>query len=202
MTTATGEFAINYAGESNAAPYTNASMAYPTGSGTGQVLSGVFRYNAGATTVVHRYTGSMGSGEIRSKIELGTIGTGGDESGAAIIDTNGDGYAVKLQSSTALVIVRLDNFATADFLDSATVSACATGDVVELRRSAAGQFTVWRNGTQLTDLDVTDTTVTAGLSAGPMIVADNVGNSTIVSWAIDGIAASARTPGLCLLGVG
>lgn len=200
MTTATGEFAVNYAGLGDSNPYTNASLTYIS-TGRAQIASGVLRYASGNAEVAHRYNGAMGSGEIRSKIELGTIGTGGDELGAAILNSSGDGYAVKITGTTSAVCVRLEALAIADFPSSGTISA-ATGDVWELRRNG-NNFTVYQNGSIVSALSFTDSTVTTGLSFSPLIIANNTGAATLISFAGDGIAAVAASSNkMLLLGVG
>jgi hypothetical protein len=200
MTTATGEFAINFAALGDSNPYTNANLTYIS-TGRAQVASGVLRYASGNAEVAPRYNGSMGSGEIRSKVELGTVGSGGDEAGAAILNSSGDGYAVKITGATSAVCVRLAALAIADFPSSGTVSA-ATGDVWELRRNG-NNFTVYQNNTIVSALSFTDSTVTTGLSFAPLIIANNTGAATLVSFAGDGIAAVAASSNrMLLLGVG
>lgn len=191
MTTATGSFALNFAALSDTNPYTNASLT-EIGTGRGKILSGVYRWASGASSrTAQVYNGTV-SGNLAAKIEFGTAAGSGDAIAAIICDTSGNGYAAVCNSATSLSLIRISALAQADVLGSGNPAA-ASGDVVELRLNPTTHLLeVYKNGSTLS-ISATDSTVTAGLKPGFLAIADNTGNATIKSFALDGYAAAGPT---------
>lgn len=191
MTTATGSFALNFAALSDTNPYTNASLT-EIGTGRGKILSGVYRWASGASSrTAQVYNGTV-SGNLAAKIEFGTAAGSGDAIAAIICDTSGNGYAAVCNSATSLSLIRISALAQADVLGSGNPAA-ASGDVVELRLNPTTHLLeVYKNGSTLS-ISATDSTVTAGLKPGFLAIADNTGNATIKSFALDGSAAAGPT---------
>ena len=191
MTTATGSFALNFAALSDTNPYTNASLT-EIGTGRGKILSGVYRWASGAAfRTAQIYNGSV-SGNLAAKIEFNTAAGSGDAIAAIICDTSGNGYAAVCNSATSLSLIRISALTQADVLGSGNPAA-ASGDVVELRLNQTTHLLeVYKNGASLS-ISATDSTVTAGLKPGFMAIADNTGNATIKSFALDGSAAADPT---------
>ena len=191
MTTATGSFALNFAALSDTNPYTNASLT-EIGTGRGKILSGVYRWASGAASrTAQIYNGSV-SGNLAAKIEFNTAAGSGDAIAAIICDTSGNGYAAVCNSATSLSLIRISALNQADVLGSGNPAA-ASGDVVELRLNPTTHLLeVYKNGSTLS-ISATDSTVTANLKPGFMAVADNTGNATIKSFALDGSAAAGPT---------
>lgn len=189
MTTASGSFAINFAAIGDTNPYTNSNLTY-VGTGRGKVLSGVYRWASGAASrTAQVYNGSV-SGNLASKIEFATAAGSGDSIAAIICDTTGAGYAAVVNSATSISLIRISALAQADVLGSYAPSL-VSGDVVELRlNQTTHALTVHiNNGSAVAS--ATDSTVTASLAPGYMAIADNTGNATIRSFALDGSATAA-----------
>lgn len=193
MTTASGSFAINFAALSDVNPFTSSSLTY-IGAGRGKVLSGVYRWASGAASrTAQIYNGSV-SGNLASKIEFATAAGSGDAIAAIICDTTGAGYAAVVNSATSISLIRISALAQADVLGSYAPSL-ASGDVVELRlNQTTHALTVHiNNGSAVAS--ATDSTVTASLAPGYMAIADNTGNATIRSFALDGSVTAAVLSG-------
>lgn len=193
MTTATGSFAVNFAALSDVNPYTNANLT-EIGAGRGKILSAVYRWASGAASrTAQVYNGTV-SGNLAAKIEFGTAAGSGDAIAAIICDTSGNGYAAVCNSAISLSLIRISALAQADVLGSGNPAASA-GDVIELRLNQTTHLLeVYKNGSTLS-ISATDSTVTANLKPGFMAIADNTGNATIKSFALDGSATSAVISG-------
>mgnify|MGYP000957642709 CR=1 FL=1 len=191
MTTATGSFSIDFSVLSDTNPYTNANLT-EIGAGRGKILSGVYRWASGASSrTAQVYNGTV-SGNLAAKIEFNTAAGSGDAIAAIICDTSGNGYAAVCNSATSLSLIRISALAQADVLGSGNPAASA-GDVIELRLNQTSHLLeVYKNGSTLS-ISATDSTVTAGLKPGFMAIADNTGNATIKSFALDGSTPSGPT---------
>lgn len=188
MTTATGSFSIDFSVLSDTNPYTNANLT-EIGAGRGKILSGVYRWASGASSrTAQIYNGTV-SGNLAAKIEFNTAAGSGDAIAAIICDTSGNGYAAVCNSATSLSLIRISALAQADVLGSGNPAASA-GDVIELQLNQTSHLLeVYKNGSTLS-ISATDSTVTAGLKPGFMAIADNTGNATIKSFALDGSTPS------------
>lgn len=193
MTTATGSFAINFAALSDVNPYTNPNLSNVL-TPVGKILSGVYRWASGSDSrCAMRYNGSV-SGNLAAKIEFGAAGGSGDEIAALIVDSTGAGYAAVCRSTSQISLIRISALAQADVLGSAAPTL-ATGDVVELRLNRTTHvLSVHINGAAAS-ITATDSTVTASLAPGFMAIADNTGNATIKSFALDGAVTAATLYG-------
>lgn len=186
MTTATGEVAVNYAALGDVNPYTNGSFTY-IGTGQLKIVSGTALYASGSSPVAHRYNGSMGSGTVAAKVEIGTGFAGGDDVAAAVLDASGNGYAFKVTSSVTGSLQILTALAAGGLVNTSLVAT--SGDVFELRWATNGDLRVYKNGVIDTNFNATDTTFTSGLSFAFLTSADNFGTATALSFAGDGIVA-------------
>lgn len=198
MTTATGDFAIDFAPLGNSDPYTNANLTqFDTGYNV-KILTNVLRPSATGTSVFGArriyYNGTMTAGAtVRSTIEIANAGAG-DYEIAWAIKTDGTGYAIRA-SGTAVSLVTVTGVAGSPAftgLVSGTAASMASGDLLTIEvipdTPAPGTNTIngLLNGVLISGVTITDATYT-GLRPGPGFDAGNTSASTIRSWAGDGI---------------
>lgn len=195
MTTATGDFAVNFAALANADPYSNANFT-PIDSGLAvQILSSALKpSNTGGGQFGlrrFRYNGAMQAGAIiRAKVEIGNAASG-DEDNCAIIDSTGAGYLLQI-NATAVGIRTVNAAGTTAGLVGATATSAASGDVFVLELNQATHTLVgYLNGTAISGFSVTDSTYTTGLAFGFAFDSENSNASTIKSFAGDGISLAA-----------
>lgn len=191
MTTATGDFAINFVPLGNVTPYTNASLTY-VGSDRLQVLSNAVKDASGSFTPVCRYNGTMQSGAtIRSKIEIGNNGAG-DAFMCQIVNSVGTGYLLYTINATLLGIKYITaGVVQAGVIGSTGTYAGLTGNILMLELvQSTSTLNAYENGGLITGPGGVDTTTTSGLAFGLGIDAQNTNASTIRSFAGDGLPPS------------
>lgn len=188
MTTATGEFAINFAPLSNANPYTNASLTYGTGD-QHQILSNVNKPTGFTGRTRHYYNGSMSaSATIRAIIEVAANPGSSDDHVLWIATTAGVGYFATLNGVNVAISHTVNGG-----LVSTTITAPVSGDLVSLELNQSTHvLTLYVNGVSV--LNTTDSTTTAGLTAGYGFFPNNGNDATTRSFAVDGLAAAAGKP--------
>lgn len=189
MTTATGDFAVNFVPLSNVDPYTNASLSY-VGTERFQILSNVLKPSLNGFGPLLRYNGSMtAGGNIRSKIEVGTASAGGDQIIAIIVDSSYNGYGLRI-NGTGCAIARWDAGSYTGLI-SGTASTAASGTVFELERvHATNTLNAYCNGSLISGMSTVDATYTTGMSFGIAMYPDNSNLSDVLSFAGDGTASA------------
>lgn len=197
MATVTGEYAINFATESNENPWVDANFTLRTAA-TGRIESGVL---TGSTTCWYEHSGgAYDGGDVTAKMELGATSGGGDYARCGCLDENGDGYVFSAgdSSSNNCGILRYDNWVYAAVVQLTTVGTLASGSeiAITVTKGSPNTIVVTHNGSQIqstTDSGATLGTVHAGLGT----VNGNVAGTTIRSFAVDGLSggggASAST---------
>lgn len=98
MTTATGDFAIDFSGLGDVSPYTNVNFTVE-GASTFKIESGALEPNTGGYTFF-AYTDQATIGDVYViKIETTFSNAGGNPAVAAVLDSFGDGYGLELNGS-------------------------------------------------------------------------------------------------------
>lgn len=213
MTTATGDFAINFAVLGDADPYTNANFSLIDTGFNFKILTNVLRPSNGGSGQFGlrrwRYTGTVtgGGATLESKIELGN-GAGGDEYQSGLLAADGSGYLMR-GNQTSVSINTVDAAGTYAGLISGTAGSAASGDVLSLRWvPGTNTLTVFLNGVAVSGsgpgglLAVVDSTYTSGLAHSLGFDAQNASATTIASWAGDGITITSILKNMLLLGAG
>jgi hypothetical protein len=205
MTTATGDFAINFAALGNADPYTNSNLTLIDTGWNFKILSSVLRPSSTGSGLFHmrrvRYNGAMNSGVVlKSKVEIGNSASG-DYIYTFLLKSDGSGYAVEI-NTVNVGIKSVATNGTLTGLQGATLSAIASGDVIEIWWDPSNNLvSAYQNGVAIpgtgvgSKLAITDTTWTSGLAPGHGFDDENSSASTIKSWAGDGIATGATASG-------
>jgi hypothetical protein len=190
MTTATGDFAVNFVPLGDVSPYTNASLTYATADRF-QITSNTLKPTAAGIGPAFLWNGAMtAAATIRSKVEVGTAHAGGDQIIALITDaTAQNGYALRVNGTgCALSIITAGTFTG---LLSGTASTAVSGTVFMLELvQATNTLTCYENGVQIGSMTTTDATHTTGLLFGLLMDPGNSNLSSVLSFAGDGIAVS------------
>lgn len=204
MTTATGDFAINFAALGNADPYTNANLT-AIDAGTIAITSGLLKPSGAALAQFgerrRRYSGAMQAGAIiRAYLEIGTAAND-DLAIAGIYAADGSGYELYVQNNATTVGIRTINAALSTAGLISGTAAFANGDVAMLElNQSTHTLTAYKrldSGVggyiQIGAVQAVDTTYTVGLAFGFALDAENANATTVKSFAGDGIATG--TPG-------
>lgn len=182
MTTATGDFAINFAALANTNPLTNANMTY-LDAGRLAVTSGKTKCATNGVGALWRYSGTLSGGTLRSKVEVGTASALGDVIFALLLDAAGNGYA--LQISGVNLSLKLFTALSISGLVGGTAASAASGDVFQLEKIGT-TLNVIHNGSTL--FSTTDATYSSNLAPGIGFDSGNNNLSDAISWAGDGVS--------------
>lgn len=199
MTTATGQFAVNFAVLSNANPYTaNSNLSYGTAD-QHQILSAAIKPTGFTNRTTQYFNGTMtGSGTVKSKIEIGANPGSSDDIQISLVrSSDGAGYVLQINGASLNLYQTNDwTLTSASSLVGTTVTAPTTGDVVELwKDQSTNALTVWINGTQITAMNFTDATITSGLRPGFGFYPNNGNSATLLSFAADGVSVGSTGSG-------
>lgn len=190
MTTATGDYAIDWSGVSDVNPYTNAGWT-AEGPGGFTIQSGSLRPIAADGRNFFAYTGAAVSGDVYSaKMEVNHASASGlDQNGPAILDTSGNGYCVEVNGvNTRLRKVVAYNTSGIAYDDVAYVS----GDVFEITVDVSdGSVEAFKNGVGFSA--ATDTTYDTGLRPGIWMLFNNSNAHGAISFAADNVVAASAT---------
>lgn len=201
MTTATGEFAVNFNGAGNQNPWSNANFTVRNG-GTTRIDTNVLRPN---TTGFFAYTGSAyDGGSVSVSAEVNAVADD-DEVCIGSLDQNGDGFVLRIRSLTVVVLV-LDNYAVVDsFGSGAAILSADDLYAFTVTKGSPNTVAATKNGVTITLSATTYSLTLATMEAIFQLKAENVGTAAVKSLAVvDGLSAASGSPprNLLLLGVG
>lgn len=191
MTTATGQYAINYAVLGDANPYSNSDFTNVTG--TVRISSGLLRANA---DWIGKYTGGTYDGTavgVGFEVNASPLN---DEVYGGVLDQNNDGFLLRIRPTGCFVFVYtaaalVDSFGSGSF-------TLATDDLFTFTctKGSPNTVAVTRNGSSVTLSQSTYTKTLGNLAGAMQIVNGNVGAGAIKSFAITtGLSvASAKAP--------
>lgn len=187
MTTATGQFAIDYSGVGDVNPYTNANLTQ--GATNSQVTSGLL-VHVSFTNSIYMYNGTMsGAGVATSKVEAHASG-GDDGVRLYVLDENNDGFVADIDG-TAVIIPYFDNGAQTDVAATATLGSFTADDlfVFTVTKGTPNSFTLTQNGSGVTLSASTYSATLGTIKPGFGLQVNNSGACSIKSIAFDGLAA-------------
>lgn len=186
-TTATGEFAFNFATQGNENPFVDASFTARLG--TTQIASGLLKANSAASLIA--YTGgTYDGGAVSVSLEVNATAAD-DECLLGALDQNGDGYLLRV-GLTSVVVLVYDNYAVVDSAGSGTI-VFVTDDLFTftLTKGSPNSYSATQNGTPITLSQTTDTLTLATMEAVWGAKFDNAGLAAIKSLAVvDGLSVS------------
>jgi hypothetical protein len=203
MTTATGEYAFNFAAQANQSPFTNANFTDLL-AGHAQISSGLLRQLSFADYLVGYTGGTYDGGPITVSAEIDATGDG-DEVLLGALDQSGDGLLLRVGPSSVAVLV-YTGFAVVDSAGtgSATLSASDLY-AFTVTKGSPNTYSATRNGAPITLSQSSEAKSLGTLRAVWGHIAGNVGASAIKSIAVvDGLSAGIATvsPSNAALSVG
>jgi hypothetical protein len=182
MTTATGQYAINFGTPlADQNPWVDAAWTKRSG-GTDKIASGLLRPN---TTAFYSYTGAAYSGSsITIGVEVNAAATD-DEVVGYITDSSGNGFGIQI-APTIVVVTVLTAWVVTDSVGTASITL-GTNDLFtfQVTKGTPNTVAVTRNGSTLTlSTSTYSLSLPNPLEGGLCPKAENVGLSAIKSFAI------------------
>tara|TARA_R110001632_G_scaffold90907_1_gene195095 strand:- start:1969 stop:2823 length:855 start_codon:yes stop_codon:yes gene_type:complete len=189
MTTATGDYAIDWSGVGDINPYTSADFA-AEGGGAFKIQTGMLRPAASSGRRFFAYTGEAVSGDIYvAKVEVGhsDATAAGDFTGPAILDVSGNGYGIEANGATTRL--RRVTAWVGSSIDGVTDTTYSVGDVFKITVNAAtGAIEGFKNDVSYTS--ATDATHSTGFRPGVFSNWGNTNAAGAVSFAADNVGAA------------
>lgn len=189
MATCTGDYAYDFTGQSNEAPWVE--TGYSDLTNTMRIVSGLLQPAAGVEArlaftgsgTAYSYTG----GAVTAKAEINESAGGGDWIQFGCLDQNGDGYLLEM-NGTSGYISYYDNNTFSAVVGTATVTF-ATNDNwnVTVTKGSPNSIAVTRNGGAVTFTTSTHTATLADMRAVWGATDGNVAGCKYKSIAVDGM---------------
>lgn len=185
MSTATGEYAFDFSVQSNQNPFSNAN--FTAGLGAAQISSGLLQPNS---SCLYLYTGgTYDGGPVESSVEINATAATDDEALVAVLDENGDGYALEVRPAGVVILV-YTAYAVVDSAGTGTITFTAN-DLFNFKvtKGTPNTYIAKQNGSTITLSQTTDTKTLSNLRAGFGLNDNNVGSGRIKSFAVvDGLS--------------
>ncbi len=194
MTTATGDFVIDFKVVADTGSYTNSNLTFfPVGE-TVQIVSGLMNSNwTISPRLLFRDSFNTYNTGKTSRVEKNSPSTAGGECGAGLYDSSGNGYELKVYYDE-LRIFRVTAVTTRTPIGGQVNTAHAAGSVFGLTIDASGNLSGTLNGVDIGFGAVNDTTYPAStLTSGGYSDRDSSGGgyaSGIFSFGAVGVTSS------------
>lgn len=192
MSTATGDYALDFSGLSNQNPFSNAN--FTNIQNTMQVFSGLLSHIAYASATIAFTGGTYDGGNVVAKAEVHDCGGGDDWVRIGVVDGNNTGYWLEM-NGTAAYISYYANGAYDSVVGTATMPTFVADSnfEIEVTKGSPNAIAVRRNGSNVTFTASTHTATLGAMRAEWGIIPNNAGACTFKSIAVDGLVTASAT---------
>jgi len=196
MSTATGQYAFNFNGQSDQNPFSNANFTAVLSPGTGQILSNLFQHDSGFNHAIYAYNGTSGAyagTPVTSKFEVHASGVG-DSAVGGCLDENKTGFLLEINGTAYRITYYLTGTQN-DIVTSGTLGSFTADDLFEITvtKGSPNTLSCKQNGSTITLTTSTYTATLSNMTAVFGLFPDNTGATSVKSFAVDGLSGGSAT---------